>query len=270
MATAPLDSCEVALNVARVRVNDAIQSLAGDIMTDVNPFTLIYLNNAWRRLQELLVNFGYPWFKPESILHGAAPVFNTDPSAQVNISWAGYSDGFASFLTPALPQNLIQPLILWERVTGSGSAFFPMDKLDNGLPAVTKTQLNRSWEWRNGAIYMPGALSTTDIRLRYAAFYPDFVSPNGLGGVSFANQPIPIVRAMNALAWFICAEFAKTRGDVDAGDFDAKGQMAAKFIFDLDPMQARSVANEAEYGKMVDKFSATMGPTGPRGMQGGE
>ena len=269
MPTAPLDSAETALNYARVRLNDAIQNLGGDILTDTAPFTLTYLNAAWRRTQELLVNFGFPWLKPETILTNVPAVVNLDPGSQMYINWASCFDGAASQTGPLLPQDMIAPLALWERVTSTAGSFFPMDRLDNGLPAVPKTSRNTVWEWRNGAIYVPGATVVSDLRIRYAGFASDFVSPSGVGGVPYAAQPIPIVRSVNALAWFICAEVAKARGDTDAADFDTKALTATKFIWSVDPMQARSISKESEYGAMTDQNTPTDGPSGPRGIPKG-
>ena len=270
MPVAPTDSVETALNMARVRLNDAIQSLAGDILTDTAPFTLVAVNNAWRRLQELLVNFGFAWLKPETILTSVPAVTNSDPGSQMYISWSVCFDGTTAQVGPLLPQDMIAPLVLWERVNGTAGSFYPMDRLDNGLPAVPKTMLNKSWEWRNGSIFVPGATSITDIRIRYAGFESDFVAPSGVvGAIPFANQPIPIVRAANALAWFICSEVAKARGDVDGGDFDTKAVTTAQMIFNLDPMQARSIEKESGYNRMTDQYTPTEGPAGPRGMPKG-
>jgi hypothetical protein len=267
--TAPLDTLEYAINLVRVRLLDAIAGLAGDIFTDTAPSTLTAINGGWRRFQEALVNYGVAWFKPETILPGVPPVGNADPGSQVYLNWANYFNGTTLSPSPVLPQNLISPMVLWERPTGNGS-FFPMDRLDNGLPAVPKGALNRSWEWRNGAIYMPGATSSTDLRIRYAAFFPDFLpSGTGTGQALFNSQYIPIVRAVNPLAWFICSEVARARGDIDAQTFDQNAMQSTKMMFDLEPMQARSVGAEAEYGKMPDKYSATMGPSGPRGQEKG-
>jgi len=265
MATAPTDTLETVVNTARVRLNDAIQSLAGDVLTDTAPFTLVAVNAAWRRLQELLVNFGFTWLKIEAILSGLGAVGSFDTGSQVYLSWAGYFNGVGLVGAPALPQNLIAPLVLWERPTGPANSFFPMDRMDNGLPGVPKIARNKCWEWRNGAIYMPGATQVTDVRIRYAAFYPDFVTPSGVGGVPFNQQPVPIIRALNPFAWFICSEVAKARGDMDAQSFDASAMESAKQMFNLDPLQARSIQNEAEYTKMTDDYSATQGPDGPRG-----
>lgn len=267
MAVAPLDNLEQCITTARSRVNDVIASTGGDILTDNNAFTIIYINNGWRIFQEFLVNYGVAWLKAEAVLSAVPAVTTTDAGIPVYINWANYFDGTNPQLAPVLPQNLLTPLALWERATAASpnaAPFQPMDRADNGLPGTPKQIFNRIWEWRGGAIYLPGATIPTDIRLRFAAFYPDFV-PNAT--VPFMTQGIPILRASSPLAWFVASEFAKARGDLDAAAFDAEGQRSAKFIFDLEPMQARGILKESEYAKMVDGYSATMGPTGPRGNQ---
>ena len=52
--TAPYDTIESVLNLARVRINDAIASIQGDILKDNQPFTLEMANAGWRTLQEFL------------------------------------------------------------------------------------------------------------------------------------------------------------------------------------------------------------------------
>jgi len=312
--TPPLDNLETAVNVARVRLLDAIQALAGDVVLDTGAFTLTAINAAWRRLQELLVNFGCPWLTIEATLASVPLVTSADAGVFVCMNWASFFDGTTPLSAPVLPQDLIAPVRLWERAHGTG-AFFPMDKLTGGLPAVPKLAYNKSWEWRNGAIYMPGSTAVMDLRLRYAAFFADFVASANVGvvntvstgnaanwvsgtnftgkvagdtifinGVSyviqtvssttalilvtnpgnqtgvawgnpviFTSQTIPIVRSLNAFAWFICAEVAKPRGDLDAGDFEQKGQLAARYIIELDPMEQRSVNAELQPAPATEK-----------------
>lgn len=264
MPSAPLDNLEMVANAARVRLNDAIANIGGDILTDIQPFTLQYINNAWRRFQELMVSLGVTWFKVEQIFDGVAANTNADPSSQQYINWANFFNGSGLLTAPVLPQNFIAPLVLWERATGPNS-FFPMDRLDNGLPAVPKSTYNKSWEWRNGAIYIPGAMQIVDLRIRYAAFLPDFVASTV---EPFASQPVPIMRALNPFAWFLASEVAKARGDLDSGYFDQQAQSATAMVFQLDPMQARSVLKESEYSKMTDANSRIQAPSGPQGKQG--
>lgn len=259
--SAPLDSLESAANLARVRLLDAIQSLAGEVLTDEQPFTITYINGGWRRLQETLVSYGVTWLKAETIMTAVAAAANTDPGVQVYINWDGYFDGNNLLPAPVLPQNFITPLVLWERANGSGGSFLQMDRLDNGLPAVVKTARSNSWEWRNGAIYLPGSTVATDIRTRYAAYFPDFVADSD---TAFADQPIPILRAMNPLAWFICSEVAKARGDLDAEMFDRQALQSTQFFFGLDALQGKSIAKESEYTDMTSSGTRMDGPSGPR------
>lgn len=263
MPSAPLDTLEMAVNAARTRLNDAIASLGGDILTDTQPFTLQYINNAWRRFQELLVNYGVTWFKVEAIFSGVPAVASADPASQQYMNWSNFYTGAGLAGAPLLPQNFISPLVMWERATGPNS-FFPMDRVDNGLPAVPKMTYNKCWEWRNGAVYIPGATQTLDLRMRYAAFLPDFLDS---ATEPFSSQPIPIMRALNPFSWFIAAEVGKARGDVDAAGMEQQATMATKMVADLDPMQARSVLNEAEYQKMTDAYSRIQFPNGPQGKQ---
>lgn len=261
---APLDTLELAVSLARVRLLDAIATINGDVLTDDQPFTLYYINGGWRRFQETLVSYGVTWLKAESILVGVPAVANTDPAVQAYISWDGYFDGNALNGAPVLPANWITPLVLWERTNGSGSQFFQMDKLDNGLPAVTKGVRSNSWEWRNGALYFMGSTVATDIRTRYAAYYPDFVANDA---TPFASQTIPILRAANPLAWFICSEAAKARGDVDAESFDRQALASTKYFFDLDANDGKSIGKESEYGSMQTPTTHLNGPSQPQGAQ---
>ena len=204
--TPPLDNLELAVNLARVRLLDAIQALAGDIVVDVGPFTITAINAAWRRLQELLVNFGCPWLTIEAILASVPLVTSADAGIFVWFNWANYWDGTGLQVAPVLPQDLIAPVRLWERAHGATS-FFPMDKIDGGLPAVPKLTYNKSWEWRNGSIWMPGSTQVMDLRLRYAAFYADFIASTNQGVVN-------TTAVGNAVAWVSGTNFTgKVAGD---------------------------------------------------------
>lgn len=268
MPSAPLDVVEYVLNLSRVRLNDAIENLSGDVLTDNWPSTLPYLNGAWRRCQERLVDLGVTWFKPEIIFSSVPLVTSTDTGSQQNINWVNFNDGTNPQSAPVLPQNLITPMLLWERATSTAptGAFYEMSRVDNGLPAIPKQSLNFNWEWRDGAIYIPGATVLTDIRVRYAGIYPDFVLNTT---TSFSTQTIPIPRIANPLAWMVCSEVAKARGDTDTQSFDTQAENYLRLIFNLDPLQARSIDKESEYQKMTNQYSPTQGPNGPRGLQSG-
>lgn len=227
-AQPPYDTVETVLEVARVRLNDAIVSIGGEILTDTQPFTQTVVLIAWRRLQEYLAELGIVRLTREAILTGVTPVLSLDPATQVFLNWTTYFDGVNYNDAPILPQDLLLPLRLWERVTGQNAGFAPMDNWLDGLPAWGKTACNRIWEWREDSIFLPGALQTMDIRLRYAAYLPDFVTQ---GKTQWYNQPVPIARVLDPFAYFICSEMANARGDTDGAAFDQKAQAAAKRVF---------------------------------------
>lgn len=237
-ALAPYDSVNTVLNTARVRLNDAIQSIGGDVLTNNQPFTQVIVNTAWRRLQEFLANLGFTRSKSETILTGLPVVASSDPASQVSLSWTNYNDGVNEWTSPVLPQDLILPLKLWERQSGTNARFLPMGVALDGLPTDPKGGRNLLWEWRNDTIFMPGSQLVMDLRLRYAAYLPDFITT---GGVLWYNQPVPVMRSLDAFSNYICAEMANARGDMDGATFEAKAEAAARLIFNREVQMKQRV-----------------------------
>ncbi len=240
---APYDLLSTVADLARVRVNDAIgNGLAGQTMTNTQPFTLVICNAAWRRLQDILRSFGFARLKGNIVFTAVPPTGSSDTGSEVAISWG---------TSPALPTDMVSPLLMWERVNGTNAIYTPMDEMLNGLPGVPKQSLNKYWEWRDETIYVPGATSTTDIRLRYASFIEDFTA--------FNNQ-VKIVDALSPFAWFIASEFCGARGDSDLKYLDDIAVAETHQIWDRDPSQARSIQKAAEYGKMTAPQTPMNGP----------
>lgn len=248
--TPPYDQLDSILNLVRVRCNDAIAALGGDILTDAQPFTQEMANAGWRTLQEYLANQGYTRCKQEVILGLVPPVATQDPASQTYISWAGCWNGTGLVIppnAPVLPQDMILPLRLWERQSNGNGNFIPMGQILDGLPTGVKLPINGMWEWRQDAIYMPGSTITEDIRIRYAGFLPDFLTQ---GPTQWYEQPVPILRCKNALAYFIAAEAAAPRADLDAESFVQKGEEAANLIFNREVQQKqRTTATRRPYGR---------------------
>lgn len=238
------------LDLTRVRINDAIASINGDILTDTQPFTQVMANAGWRTLQEFLANLGYTRSKQEVILSAIPPVTSCDPAVQVSLSWSGYYNGSGYNVppyAPALPQDMILPLRLWERCSSSIGYFIPMEQALDGLPAGPKLPINGFWEWREDAIYMPGSTVIEDIRMRYAAYLPDFIDQ---GNTPWYDLPVPIMRSKTALAYYIAAEAAAPRADLDAQSFIDKGDQAARLIFNREVQQKqRTTATRRPYGR---------------------
>jgi hypothetical protein len=200
MATAPYDTLEVVAQTARVRTNDAIKSIDGEILTDIAAFTPVAINAAWRRLQEYLASQGFAALNREKIFPSVPAWTATDTGTFVWFNWANYWDGSGLQAAPVLPQDMIAPLELFERVHASTGNYSPVDQCLNGLPTAPRDVLNRLWEWRQETIYMPGATGPTDLRLRYAGYIVDFLIgvQDALSGNMTAGQTtLPLVSGAN-------------------------------------------------------------------------
>lgn len=267
VATAPYDSLESCLNLARTRLNDAIQSISGDILTDVQPFTATMVNAAWRKLQAYLANLGHSRFKQTFIATAFPAVASSDPASQTLWSWEWFFDGVSYYSSPVidvLPSDFILPLRMWERQTGSNQIFQPMQMAPDGLPQGYKIPWNRCFEWREDAIYMPGSTSSMDFRVEYAAFLPDFtVTSNVLGNstttpaITTSTMQVPIMRSQSALANYIAAECAKGRDDVDVPSLIAEAEADAKLIWNTEvklkqrtPVSRRPYSGRGSSGRL--------------------
>ena len=212
-------------NFVRVQVNDAIVSLGGQTYKDSAAFTPYYVNRGWQMLQQELLNMGYVRLMVEGFLILALPnVATLDSSVQVSLSWSGYNDGVTAYPAIVLPQNLIRPKKLAERLNGASpniNIFWDMSGPEQGIariPFLPKSFRNIIWNWDsdnsgNERIVMPGATGLIDLRIDYAAYLPDFTgSGAGFPGV----QVVPIMRSVDALAWAIGYVFSYARNDAPA------------------------------------------------------
>jgi hypothetical protein len=237
------------MNMARMRLNDCPLALAGNLLADTQPYAQQTYNLAWRSFQRDLADFGDPAQTEECLLPSFPPVANTDPATLVYVGQADYFDGQNYWVPPnvnLLPQDLIIPLHLKERMGGTTQPLVPMEPCDNGLPMGAKTTYLRFWEWRsagpgNGnAIFMVGATVAKDIWIRYASFLPDAVTA---GTVLWYQQPIPILRCADILAFYIAAEFSYSRGSEQAkavaNSFWADGKAAMRSLINSTTMKNR-------------------------------
>ena len=247
----PYDTLITVLNVARTRLNDAISSLSGDILTDTQPFTGTMTNSAWRKMQALLANLGYSRLKQQFIGTAYPVVAPTDPASQTFLSWEYFFDGTSYYQPPdvnLLPFDFICPLRMWERWSGTGAYFQPMAMAPDGLPDWQKRPWNGWFEWREDAIYMPGSTAIMDLRIEYAAYLADFpVDPLTNVLVTPATQKVPIMRCQSSLANYLCAEMAQGRNDLDVQGFIAQAETDAKLVMNNEiklkqrtPIQRRS------------------------------
>lgn len=227
----PYDVASTILNTVKVRMNNAAKQ-AGDIIVTAQPFMQQVFNTAYRKLQDFLFNLGFYTLTDTVVLLSMGPTQATDVSTETYLSWSGYFDGSVVNASPVLPQNLLAPLRIEERINGQDALFIPMEQMIDGLPVIPIQTYNRLWEWRADAIYFPGSNQTLDVRIRYAKYLPDLTNAFG----PWYLQQVLIPRCQDALSLFCCAEIAAARPDldIDPDEFLAKAEVAAGKIFNRD------------------------------------
>jgi hypothetical protein len=261
--TVPFDQVDVAMNMARMRINDCPLSLAGNLLADTQPYAQQTYNLAWRSFQRDLAEFGDPAQTNEFWSPSLPVVTSTDSFLLVYLGQADYFDGQNYWVPPdvnLLPQDLICPLQVKERQGGTTQGFIEMLPCDNGLPMGPKTAYLRFWEWRsagpgNGnAIFMPGATVTRDLYVRYASFLPDAVTT---GTVQWYQQNIPMLRCADILAFYIAAEFSYSRGSEQAkavaNSFWADGKEAMRQYVNSTTMKLRQRINHRRHSYSAGK-----------------
>lgn len=265
----PYDLVKDVLNAAKVRLNDRIDTTAavsGQLLDNTNPFSLTALNAAWRKLQEVLADFGYTGSKQELSFTSVPAATSADPMIQSYFDFNGYNNSGTYNTGFVLPQGFIRPLKLWERITSSTVLMTEMDNPLNGLPKVPKQLWNRQWEWRADQLWVPGATSITDINIRYIQMIVDFSDvgavpgPNQIASTPWFGQPVPIMRCLDALADFLCREIAiAVKNQEAAMAFESSAKGNAQLIVNRDTQQGKSIGKSAELGRMRDPFTPVQG-----------
>jgi len=237
----PYDYVSTILNTVKTRLN-SLNGAAADVLISNQPYMQQVFNTAYRKLQMFLANFGYSKFTKETILTGLAAKTSSDPAVQVSLDWNGYDNGTVVDTSIALPQDLIIPMFLWQRPTGSNAPFTQMVQWLDGMPNIQQTAWNQIWDWRNDTIYMVGANYPMDLRILFAYFLPD-LAETGSPSTPWYEQQVPIVRCGDSLSAYVCAEIARARPDLemDAAILTAEAEASAKLIYNRDARQKQRV-----------------------------
>ena len=219
--------------LVRSLLNDA----AGNLFTDA--VLLPYVNSAYRKAQRALANIQSGSFLTDDVLLVVTAVTQVDPSAQVSITDATAPPN-------QLPPDLLVPVKLWERASGSSDAFMEMTDLTDhdGLPSEAHAPTLNYWEWRADGLYFLGATQDTQIRLRYQKSYPD---------LSDATSPVLIRQAQEALAYAAAAMAGVARGAPQAERWDAAAADA------LEDLIIRATQREQQTGRRRRPFSSRAG-----------
>lgn len=208
------DTATSILNEAKGRLAHAMPSLfpySGNILGYTQANTQQMFNSAWRKFQDALCDAGSKKFYEEVLIEEIPVVSNQDPAIPNSISWFQCFDGDNYTTTPVLPSDLVTPLFISERLTGSGAPFPAWDTQPNmrfytsGIPKNNKQPFNGCWEWRGEVIYYPGALQSVDFMIRYRKNLPDIVD---VGNKRWFTEDVPMVRCQDPMAWWLVVEVA--------------------------------------------------------------
>ena len=220
-------------SLVRSLLNDA----AGNLFTDT--VLIPYANAAYRKVQRGLANIGSAGFLSDDVLLVLPAVAGVDPSLQVSITDS----------TPPpnqLPNDLIVPMKLWERVNGSTDDFVEMVDLTDhgGLPSQEQGLTLDLWEWRADGLWFLGATQDTQIRLRYQKAFPDLVD---------GTSPVLIRNAQEVIAYYTAALASASRGSPLAERWDDAGDDA------LEDLVARAVQREQNTIRRRRPYSSRSG-----------
>ncbi|SRR5712691_2390178 len=205
----------------------------GVIFTD--PVLLPYVNSAYRTVQRGLAMAGAPLFRTDDVLLVVTAVPSVDVSVQVVINDATAPPN-------QLPQNLLEPLKIWERQNGTTDAFVEMVNLtyEGGLPSREQDQRLIEWEWRGDGIYFVGALVDTQIRLRYRRSLDDLID---------GTSSILIRNSQESLAYLTASMAGAARGSPVAASWETAADDAlSKLVAAVVRQQQFSPRRRRPYG----------------------
>lgn len=212
------------MNLVRGIMNDSFAGATdtpgeGQIVTDnntISPFVLPVLNSSirevYRKLRNVsgaaLINDNYI-VSSLSVIDGPQGNGIPDAAIQVRLGFDGYDNGSGVVNTSqTLPQDLIMPLRMWERVSNTNDVFLPMNEANDGLLPRLQVQNLCDWEWRNGNIYMNGSTNVCDVRIRYLQHMPEFFNTD----MDFSTTQIPIFDCEEAVAYGVVKRLCPTFG----------------------------------------------------------
>ncbi len=297
MATPPIniygDTVNAVLNLARARVLDLVLTPAGfpsgsdpgrqfneagggaNLSTGTNSDgslilrTQVIFNAAWRKFQKYLGNIGYRMLIADNVVVASLPAnTNVDPTVQSWLSWNGFYNGSTFASSPALPADFYAPLRIQERISPTGlsptayNLFTPMQVALQGLRnSVARNTLNRQWEWRTGALYLPGTTGPTDLQFRYTRRLPDLPDPNYyVPSTAWYNQILAIPDCLSPLAWYVAYEAMMANPDTALQGSDAVLQMAEDEADRIFNDQAKSDQKPPRVNEGIARSGSSGGP----------
>lgn len=221
LPSSAFNTVEDVLNRARNLMNDS-EIAGGDVFTDTSPFAIDLVNSGFERVQLEIAAFGGETLTTEAWLIGLPAVTVVDPEARLIVDDTGsniiYPNNVGNILslTPQLPPDLVLPLDLWERQTGTVNFTGPkMSQANAGLLNMEQQNYLVDWEWKNEGLRFRGARQVMDIKILYEKSLPKLVAP---------NDPVPIRGVVNAAAYHTAMAFLGSRGAAILPEIKAQAQ----------------------------------------------
>lgn len=219
-------TAEQVMNRARAFVNDAFRGGKGRILTDQAPFTIEYLNAALEELQDKIGNNGVITLLRDNVILGpitSLPASN--PAIQIFIAYEGFFNGTTMLPLPVIPSDCRAVIKLWQRQVGTNLPFFPMMQPQQGLESVYQGQYLNMWEYRQDRIYLTGARTNMELRMRYEARQPVITDASAL-----ADTQIGILSSVNSLATVVGYVYARARGAAAMAVMQTDGEKQMRYI----------------------------------------
>ena len=152
-----------------------------------------------------LRNVGDPELILDNYIVTIPPLGATNPAVQVALGYGGYFNGFTWDGNITLPISLSKMLAMWERQSGANEDFCLMSPAPFGLPSGLQGQRMGFWEMRQGAVWMPGCLLATELKIRARITFPLPHGPN----INYTTTYVPILDSRNAIVAKMLILYAK-------------------------------------------------------------
>lgn len=205
---------EDVMNLIRTLVNDTFAGATGTpgegrTFTDSAPFTIPILNSAVSWLSRKLENNGVTTFTVDNFIITIPAAGTVDPGIQVSLLYTGYFNGVTNASSPILPADLLMPLELWERPTGTTINFKSMTFMD-ALPSMAQADYLRFWTWNQDQLNLIGSVQSIDVRMRYKSK----ILPKITSSTNFSQTVIACADCADALAYQAAKIYAGSRNGV--------------------------------------------------------
>lgn len=208
---APYNSAQQCLALVQDLCNDP----QGQLYTAT--FCLQALNSAARWIGRELRNRDKMTFVEDEYVVTIPAVTESDPMQQVNLTYTGINGNVTADNDPILPDDMIEPLKLWERVANMKTEPLPMKNWTGkgGLPKRFQRERLTDWEWRTDMICFIGALQPTQVMIRYSAVPLIFaLNPND---ETLLTGNLGDIDAMDACAYYASAQLLPKHGGLEMG-----------------------------------------------------